>query len=180
MTWFKVDDGFWSHPKTLTLSHRAVALWTRAGSYCGKHLTDGYVAANILSMLQATPDDADELVQNGLWWACDGGWAFHDWDQYQDTKDAVERRREAWKERAKRRRQNDDDDSHSSLSTIPFHSPDTRDSTRDTPRDSTRDSRRESTRESTRVSTRDIKTPTPPPFRETLAKLEALIAQEQT
>lgn len=170
MTWFKVDDGFWSHPKTLTLSHRAVALWTRAGSYCGKHLTDGYVAANVLPLLQAEPSDADELVRNGLWRACDGGWAFHDWIEYQDTKDAIQRRREAWKERARRRRQNDDDEmTHSSI-TIPFHSPVSRDSTRDAPR--------ESTRASTRVSPRDTKTPTPPSYRETLARLEAIVAQE--
>ncbi len=164
MTWFKVDDGFWSHPKTLTLSHRAIALWTRAGSYCGKHLTDGYVAANVLPMLQATPADADELCTNGLWRPVEGGWAFWEWNQYQDTREVIQRRREAWKERAKRRRQNDDETSHSSLSTIPFHSPVSRDSPRDT----------------SRVSPRDTKTPTPPPYRETLARLEAIVAQEQT
>ncbi len=31
MVWFKIDDGFWSHPKVLELSDAAVALWTRAG-----------------------------------------------------------------------------------------------------------------------------------------------------
>jgi hypothetical protein len=171
VTWFKVDDGFWSHPKTLALSPNAVALWVRAGSYCGKHLTDGYVAESILPMLQGTRPDAAELVRSGLWEPLGDGWVFHDWCTYQDTKDAVEKRREAWKERARRRRTNDDENTHSSSNhSIPFPSPVSRDSRRDTPRDSTR--------ESTRDTPRDKPTPTPPPYAETIAQLEAVIAQE--
>ena len=174
MTWFKVDDGFWSHPKTLALPPSAVALWVRAGSYCGKHLTDGFVSRAILPMLQGTEGDALELVHSGLWKPVDGGWAFHDWDAYQDTKEAVERRRVAWKERAKRHRSNDDETTpSSSIHSIPFHSPVSRDSRRDTTRDSRRESRRDTPRDTG-------PTPTPPPFKQTIADLEALIAKETT
>ena len=174
MTWFKVDDGFWSHPKTLALPPGAVALWVRAGSYCGKHLTDGFVSRAILPMLQGTEGDALELVHSGLWKPCDGGWAFHDWDAYQDTKEAVERRRVAWKERAKRHRSNDDETTpSSSIHSIPFHSPVSRDSRRDSTRDSRRESRRDTPRDTG-------PTPTPPPFKQTLADLEAIIAKETT
>lgn len=174
MTWFKVDDGFWSHPKTLALPAAAVALWVRAGSYCGKHLTDGFVSHAILPMLQGSEADALELVASGLWKPVQGGWEFHDWDAYQDTREAVEKRREMWKARAQKRRANEDETTHSSsIHSIPFHSPVSRDSTRD------------STVESRRVSTVDTprdmrKTPTPPPFKQTIADLEALIAKEAT
>lgn len=134
MTWFKVDDGFWSHPKSVDLTAEAVALWVRAGSYCGKHLTDGYVPKGRLGMLQGTPEAAYELVVAGLWAEVPDGWQFHDWHKYQDTKEAVERRREAWKARQQRHRSENSDTS--SLS-IPFLSKGTRDSTRESRRDTT-------------------------------------------
>lgn len=117
MTWFKVDDGFWSHPKSVDLTAEAVALWVRAGSYCGKHLTDGFVPAGRLGMLQGTPEAAYELVVAGLWREVPDGWCFHDWHKYQDTKEAVERRREAWKAQKRGQRRNENDPS---LISIPF------------------------------------------------------------
>lgn len=167
MTWFRVDDGFWSHPKTIALAPGAVALWVRAGSYCGKHLTDGYVPANMLPMLQGSLDDVDQLVEAGLWRPVEGGWRFHDWERYQDTREAVERRRDAWKARQRRRRSDGDDnvdsESESNASpisnTIPFLSKGARDS---------------------RVShgVTPGATPIPPPIRERLAELEAQIARD--
>lgn len=115
MTWFKVDDGFWSHPKTLTLSAEAVALWVRAGSYCGKHLTDGFVSRQILPMLQGTPDHARELVAADLWLDHVDGWQFYAWTEYQDTKTAVETRREAWKTRKRKQREDDTSSNNHSI-----------------------------------------------------------------
>jgi len=137
MTWFKVDDGFWSHPKSVDLTPEAVALWVRAGSYCGKHLTDGYVPKGRLGMLQGSPEAAYELVAAGLWLEVVDGWQFHDWSVYQDTKDAVEKRRESWKQRAAARREAEQaakdkapaKKTDTSLISIPFHSIHTADST---------------------------------------------------
>lgn len=144
MTWFKVDDGFWSHPKTLGLSTAAVALWVRAGSYCGKHLTDGYVPQSVLPMLQGTPDHARELVVAGMWDEDVDGWTFHDWHAYQDTREAVEKRRESWKQRAQRHREREREiEANTSSLSIPFHSPESRDSHRDAPRESRRDTPRD-------------------------------------
>lgn len=156
MTWFRVDDGFWSHPKTLGLSPGAVALWVRAGSYCGQHLTDGYVDARRIGLLQGTDGDVDELVEAGLWRPCEGGWRFHDWEKCQETREAVERRREAWKARQRRHRGSGDDiavetSSPPITNTIPFLSTGTRDSRRDSDRDS-------------RVSHGVTSTPIPPPY----------------
>ncbi|WP_280391259.1 hypothetical protein [Nocardia wallacei] len=103
MTWFKVDDGFWSHPKTVGLSDAAVALWVRAGAYACQHLTDGAIPAAALRMVGERAA-ADELVASGLWVETAGGYAFHDWAEYQETSDAVKDRRAAARERQRRSR----------------------------------------------------------------------------
>lgn len=104
MTWFKVDDGFWSHPKTSSLSAEAIALWVRAGAYSCQHLTDGFIRTSALRMV-GEADAADELVASELWVEVDGGWAFHDWDEYQETSDAVKKRRKDARERQRKARE---------------------------------------------------------------------------
>lgn len=99
MVWFKIDDGFWSHPKVLELSDAAVALWTRAGSYCAGHLTDGEVKKSTLRVLAADHDAAVELVLAGLWDETANGWHFHDWAEYQPTREEVMKERAAATER---------------------------------------------------------------------------------
>ena len=104
MTWFKVDDGFWSHPKVLTMSTDATSLWVRAGTYSCQHLTDGFIASGLLQVL-GSEHAALELVGNGLWVEAEGGYEFHDWDDYQETSDAVKRRREQARERQRKFRE---------------------------------------------------------------------------
>lgn len=105
MVWFKVDDSFWSHPKVLSLSGDALALWVRAGSYCGQQLTDGFVSVQALRML-AERDAAVELTNAGLWEAVKGGFQFHDWAEYQPTREYVitERAKAAERKRQERQR----------------------------------------------------------------------------
>ena len=43
MTWFYVDDNFSTHPKCIGISMEAVGVWTMAGTWCARHLTDGYI-----------------------------------------------------------------------------------------------------------------------------------------
>jgi hypothetical protein len=111
MTWFKVDDNFWSHPKTVALSTHAVALWVRAGSYCGNHLTDGVIPRYILPMLQGDADAATELVGAGLWLDHIDGWVFHDWEQYQPARAKVEAERAKTRERVAKHRAKESDTS---------------------------------------------------------------------
>lgn len=111
VTWFKVDDGFYSHPKTLALSPEAVALWVRAGSYCGRHLTDGVVPRHVLALLQGNETQAAELVAAGLWLDHVEGYLFHDWVIYQPTRSKVETEREKSRERVAKHRAKDDDNS---------------------------------------------------------------------
>jgi hypothetical protein len=108
MPWFKVDDKFWSHPKTGDLSDSATALWLRAGSWSAGHLTDGFIPQNVLRLFRGRPRSAAELVAAGLWSAAEGGFFFHDWAEYQPSREQVTAQREAtkkrvtaWKDRAR-------------------------------------------------------------------------------
>ena len=105
MTWFKVDDAFWAHPKTLALSDAAVALWVRAGSYCAQHLTDGAVPASALWMMRSDEFVAHDLVAAGLWKQTPTGYLFHDWAKYQPTRESIEAEREAGRERQRASRE---------------------------------------------------------------------------
>lgn len=102
MPWFKVDDGFHGHPKVMDLSLNAVGLWTLAGSWSAKYLTDGYVPAKTLRRLGAAESDATELEQAGLWLPVEEGWQFKDWSHYQPTKEEVEAERLAARDRMKK------------------------------------------------------------------------------
>ena len=103
MTFFKVDDGIWGHPKFALLSNDAVTLWVMAGSWSGRYMTDGFVPNQNLGLLRGSKQAAQELVDCGLWDVTLDGYLFHDWSDYQYTKAEVEARRE--KERNKKRQQ---------------------------------------------------------------------------
>lgn len=104
MTWFKVDDGLHSHRKWLATSMAARGLWVTAGSWCADQLTDGHVPAHVLRQVGGTTRNAAELVANGLWDVVDDGWRFHQWDEFQPSREAVEAERAAARERQRRAR----------------------------------------------------------------------------
>lgn len=83
MTWFKVDDKLWGHPKWLATPPGARALWVTAGSWSAAHGTDGAIIEPLLRQFGARRRDADALVSAGLWRRTVAGWQFHDWDIFQ-------------------------------------------------------------------------------------------------
>lgn len=88
MTWFKVDDSFYDHPKVYDAPDCAVALWTRAGSWSARNLTDGFVPASWPARYCNDVDQAvRELLNRGLWKRTKGGYQFHDWTEYQPTRE---------------------------------------------------------------------------------------------
>ena len=105
MVWFQVCDTFWSHHKVIDLPPSAGWLWVRAGSYCAQHLTDGFITAGVVKMLGGTDDDATTLVFAGLWKSVRGGYRFHDWDGYQQSREEVLSKRAAHAERQRRYRE---------------------------------------------------------------------------
>ena len=107
--WFKVDDSFYSNPKTAMLSDGATALWLRSGSWSAQQLTGGFVPARMVLMFRGSDDSVRELCDAGLW-AYDeqkDGYQFHDWSDYQPDVEEVDvlrrKRSEAGKRGANRR-----------------------------------------------------------------------------
>lgn len=98
MAWFKVDDNFEGSPKILGVSAAALGLWTLAGAWSARFLTDGEVpeswvrikCAQYAGQLDAA---ADELVTAGMWERTANGYRFHDWHDYQPSSDEVAERR---------------------------------------------------------------------------------------
>lgn len=110
MSWFKIDDGFADHPKVVGLQDHdgwkgALALWTLAGSWCSRQLTDGHVPAGIVRRLGCSREDAALLVEAGLWLEVEGGYQYHDWGDYNPTRASVEERREKGREKLRRWRE---------------------------------------------------------------------------
>lgn len=94
-----MDDKFYSHRKVRRLSKGAVALWVMAGAYCADHLTDGVIQPSDVDWLGGTQDEADELVDAGMWDEHPDGYEFHDWAAYQPSRSKVEENRAKERER---------------------------------------------------------------------------------
>jgi hypothetical protein len=102
MTWFKVDDGFWRSTKVRKIGSKyrlaACGLWTLAGDWSADNLTDGFVPWEVLEEWGDT-DHAygDRLIAVGLWEAAEHedetGIQFHDWADWQPTREKVLERR---------------------------------------------------------------------------------------
>ncbi len=95
MTWFKVDDRLWGHPKWLATPARSRALWASAGSWCAGQGTDGKVPRHVLPILGGNARDAAALVTAGLWRETRDGWRFHGWDEFQPDAASEKARRSA-------------------------------------------------------------------------------------
>lgn len=107
MSWFRIDDQFYDHPKVKAIPRRdrgpAVGLWTLAGTWASKHPTDGHVPAAVVADL-GTPRLADVLVKCGLWEYAEDGYQFHDWLDHQPSAAQIAARRDADRKRQQRGR----------------------------------------------------------------------------
>ena len=102
--WFKVDDKLHSHKKSARAGVEAIGLWTLAGAWCADQLSDGFVPNYVAARIDPNHEEhAASLVLAGLWvpgeFEGDTGWFFHEWAEYQPTREQVESRREENRER---------------------------------------------------------------------------------
>lgn len=105
MTWFNVDDSFHGHFKVWDAPDCAVALWTRAGSWVAGNKRDGFVPSGLCARFCSDPEAAvRELLDRGLWERADGGYRFHDWSDWNLTREQIDSKREAAAERQRRHR----------------------------------------------------------------------------
>lgn len=86
MPWVKLDDGFYDHPKIATVSNAAVGVWCKGLAYCNRQLTDGFIPARVLRAM-CDGDEIAELVEAGLLDVEERGWRFHDYHDFQPSRD---------------------------------------------------------------------------------------------
>ncbi len=119
LAWFKVDDGFHSSRKVLSIPRRtrlaAIGAWALAGAWCADELTDGHVPDYMISEWGFPKSVVDALVDSGLWERERGGLAFRNWAEYQPSKADVDAERAASRDRmrelrAKRKQKKPQDD----------------------------------------------------------------------
>jgi len=96
VAWFNVDDSFYDHPKAWDAPDCALALWVRAGSWSSRNLTDGFVPTGMPARFCGDHETAvRELLDRGLWIRTKGGYQFHDWTDWNSSKEAVKAKRTA-------------------------------------------------------------------------------------
>lgn len=102
MTWMKIDDGIFDHPKILRAGGDATLLYLAGIAYASRNLTDGFIPLVKLATLtdRAKPEKlANHLIKIGLWELAEDGFAVKDYLQYQRAKSTVVQQRETAKKR---------------------------------------------------------------------------------
>lgn len=115
MTWVRLDDGFFRHPKSLQIGKDGRALYLAGLCWASANLTDGHIPTAALSTIlqdAQTPRAAvDRLVAHGMWHPTGGGWEIHNYLDRNRSKAAVELERKKWAERQSRHRSRRDTNS---------------------------------------------------------------------
>lgn len=117
MTWVKLDDQFFTHPKALAAGKDGRALFIAGLCYSSAHLTDGTIPKPALSIVAAMAhvkqSSARQVVAAGLWEEHDDRYVVHDYLDHQTSRERVEaergrakQRKDRFKERQKERQQN--------------------------------------------------------------------------
>lgn len=102
MTWARLDDSFYDHPKTVQAwdtNPVAVGLHARALSYIAKHEIDGKLPENVVRMWM--PDQRDRaravktLIELDIWHENGAGYIVHDYLDYNPSRADLTARRES-------------------------------------------------------------------------------------
>lgn len=115
MAWLELDDRILEHPKFIRAvklaGSEAVHLWLGLKAYCGQHLTDGEIPADMLDEVRGPSDKKkraaalEALVTVGLVERhADGSLWLHDYLQWSSSRETVLDRREKARERKARSR----------------------------------------------------------------------------
>jgi hypothetical protein len=94
MAWIRIDDGFADHPKLLKAGPLAVALQIRALCYSARHLTDGFIPAEMVPVLtlgfpKKNIKWQDKMLESGIWEIAPNGYRIHDYLKYNSSKKEV-------------------------------------------------------------------------------------------
>ena len=110
MSWVKLDDSFFTHPRAIAAGRNGRILYVAGLCWCKAFLTDGIIPKGALVVLAAQCDvpgrpSARALEGAGLWHDEDAHWRVNDWDQYQESALAERLRRDQGAERQRRWRE---------------------------------------------------------------------------
>ena len=61
LSWFKVDDSYPDHPKTLMVSLEASGLWVRCAAWTSHYHTDGFIPYSVMIRYGGTDEIAGDL-----------------------------------------------------------------------------------------------------------------------
>jgi hypothetical protein len=101
MAWFKVDDGFYTSQKFLTIPRElqveAAGVWLVAGTWSADKMTDGFVPYGVMNLWEFKTEIVEHLVRVGFWDHDEehDGIMFHDWCDYQPTREQLQEKHEA-------------------------------------------------------------------------------------
>ena len=107
MAWVRIEDTVTEHPKHLRAGPMACWLWVCGLAYCQRQLTDGFIPLAAVPMLGVTGAAralklANVLVEVGLFDQADGGFAVHDYLDFNDTREqAIVRRNQQHEDKVK-------------------------------------------------------------------------------
>jgi hypothetical protein len=103
VSWFRVDDRFYDHPKVLAAGNAAVGLWTRCGTWSSDHLTDGRIPYDV-ARLKGNKREIDGLLRSTLWVDNGTEYIMPDYLEFNPSSESVKARRAADAERQQRGR----------------------------------------------------------------------------
>jgi hypothetical protein len=92
MTWAKIDDGFWMHPKVMIAGNTAAGIFARCLSYCGCYLTNGLIPGPVVAQIVGGERKAlVALLDSGLMQQLEsGGYLIPDFLEHNPSKEKVE------------------------------------------------------------------------------------------
>lgn len=111
--YIQLVNGFYANEKVQELARSgrmdAVGVFCMALTYCGDHLTDGFVPRRaMLYVIGATGEQVNALCDVGMLEAVDEGWLIHDYTAHNRTKEQVLHARKKSAERVAKHRNESD------------------------------------------------------------------------
>lgn len=103
MSWAKLDDGFWMHPKIVRAGNEGAGIFCRCLSYCGAYLTDGLIPEPVAVSIAGSARSLEKVIEHGLLTRLETGSIYiPNYSQYNPLRDQVETQREQRREAGRR------------------------------------------------------------------------------
>lgn len=100
MAWLRVDDGMCEHRKVLSLPRKDRWTWMELLTYVARQNNGGHVPDGICDVLRwVTPAFLETCLEAGLLDRDEGGYAVHDWDDYNQKDPSAAERMRRYRER---------------------------------------------------------------------------------